>query len=264
MTPEPTMLDATLEADAAPGADAASRAALDRAVRHLRSLQHEDGWWQGELETNVTMDAEDLLMREFLGVRTDAQTEESARWIRSQQRDDGSWANFHGGPPELSTTVEAYLALRLAGDAPELPRMAAARRSVLSGGGVEASRVFTRIWLALFGLWDWSRLPAVPVEHILLPRCVPLNVYDFACWADRGAHLRARLAPPAARPRSPARRAVRRCVPGEPACRLPVRLGRRLRPARPVPAPARAAALDTLACSRAASRRGVGGRAAGG
>jgi squalene-hopene/tetraprenyl-beta-curcumene cyclase len=181
MTPEPTTLDATLETDT--GTDAAARAALQRAVDHLRGLQRKGGWWQGELETNVTMDAEDLLMREFLGVRTDARTEESARWIRSQQRADGSWANFHGGPPELSTTVEAYLALRLAGDAPDLPHMAAARRSVLAGGGLEASRVFTRIWLALFGLWDWSRLPAVPVEHILLPRWVPLNVYDFACWA---------------------------------------------------------------------------------
>jgi squalene-hopene/tetraprenyl-beta-curcumene cyclase len=161
----------------------ALRAALDRAVRHLRDLQHTGGWWQGELETNVTMDAEDLLMREFLGVRTAEQTQESARWIRSQQRDDGSWANFHGGPSDLSTTVEAYLALRLAGDGPDVPHLVRARGCILAGGGLEASRVFTRMWLALFGLWDWARLPAVPVEHILLPRWVPLDVYDFACWA---------------------------------------------------------------------------------
>ena len=37
---------------------------------HLLGLQHDEGWWQGELETNVTMDAEDLLLREFLGIRT--------------------------------------------------------------------------------------------------------------------------------------------------------------------------------------------------
>jgi hypothetical protein len=103
--------------------DDAANAALGRAVDHLRGLQHTDGWWKGELETNVTMDAEDLLLREFLGIRTEAETEEAARWIRSQQREDGTWANFFGGPAELSTTVEAYVALRLAGDSPNTPRL---------------------------------------------------------------------------------------------------------------------------------------------
>src|SRR5438876_10804146 len=90
--------------------------ALARARDHLLGLQHGQGWWQGELETNVTMDAEDLLLREFLGVRTAEQTQAAARWIASQQRDDGTWANFYGGPGDLSTTVEAYVALRLATD----------------------------------------------------------------------------------------------------------------------------------------------------
>ena len=53
------------------------------------------------------MDAEDLLMREFLGVRTERETAAAARWIRSQQRADGTWATFHGGPGDLSTTAEA-------------------------------------------------------------------------------------------------------------------------------------------------------------
>ncbi len=43
--------------------------ALERAVERLLALQHPDGWWKGLLETNVTIDAEDLLLREFLGVR---------------------------------------------------------------------------------------------------------------------------------------------------------------------------------------------------
>ena len=54
------------------------QATLDRAVDHLLSLQSPEGWWKGELETNVTMDAEDLLLRQFLGIRTDEQTEMSA------------------------------------------------------------------------------------------------------------------------------------------------------------------------------------------
>ncbi len=157
--------------------------ALARARDHLLGLQHPDGWWQGELETNVTMDAEDLLMREFLGVRTPEQTARSARWIVANQREDGTWANFYGGPGDLSTTVEAYVALRLAGHPPAAPPMARAAEWIRSQGGIPATRVFTRIWLALFGQWSWDDLPVMPPELIYLPAWFPLNVYDWGCWA---------------------------------------------------------------------------------
>jgi squalene-hopene/tetraprenyl-beta-curcumene cyclase len=156
---------------------------LERAVERLLSLQSDDGWWKGELQTNVTMDAEDLLLREFLRIRDDETTGKAARWIRSQQRDDGTWANFHGGPGDLSTTVEAYVALRLAGDAPDEEHMRRAADWARENGGIERTRVFTRVWLSLFGLWSWERVPVVPVEAIYLPPWVPLNIYDYACWA---------------------------------------------------------------------------------
>ncbi len=162
---------------------AQAQAALDLAVDDLMGRQHPDGWWQGELETNVTMDAEDLLLREFLGIRTAEQTEAAARWIRSSQRADGTWANFHGGDGNLSTTVEAYIALRLAGDEPGAPHMTQAAGWIRGQGGIEATRVFTRIWLALFGEWPWDELPVMPPELIYLPSWFPLNVYDWACWA---------------------------------------------------------------------------------
>jgi squalene-hopene/tetraprenyl-beta-curcumene cyclase len=157
--------------------------ALGRARDHLLGLQSPEGWWKGELETNVTMDAEDLLLRHVLGILDRPTAEAAAGWIRSQQRDDGTWATFHGGPADLSTTVEAYIALRLAGDEPDADHLARARRFVLDQGGVEATRVFTRIWLALVGQWSWDDLPALPPEVMLLPRRAPLNIYDFACWA---------------------------------------------------------------------------------
>ncbi|HYT09142.1 MAG TPA: squalene--hopene cyclase [Mycobacteriales bacterium] len=156
---------------------------LSSARDHLLRLQDPAGWWKGELETNVTMDAEDLMLRRFLGIGDAGQNAAAARWIRSQQRPDGTWATFHGGPADLSTTVEAYVALRLAGDLPGAPHMARAAAYVRSAGGLERSRVFTRIWLALFGEWDWEALPGMPPEVILLPPWVPLNVYDFGCWA---------------------------------------------------------------------------------
>ena len=156
---------------------------LKNAVDALVALQSEEGWWKGELETNVTMDAEDLLLREFLGIRTQEQTDATAKWIRSRQREDGTWANFFGGPPELSTTIEAYVALRLAGDSPDDEHLVRARQHIISAGGIERSRTFTRIWLAMFDLWPWAELPVIPAELVFVPRRVPLNVYDFACWA---------------------------------------------------------------------------------
>jgi squalene-hopene/tetraprenyl-beta-curcumene cyclase len=156
---------------------------LKLACEHLLSLQDEEGWWRGELQTNVTMDAEDKLLREFLGVRRADETERSAAWIRSQQRTDGTWANFYGAPGELSTTIEAYWALRLAGDPPEAEHMLSAAEFIRQEGGLEQARVFTHLWLALFGLWSWDRVPALPPEIILMPSWLPLNVYDFACWA---------------------------------------------------------------------------------
>jgi squalene-hopene/tetraprenyl-beta-curcumene cyclase len=158
-------------------------ATLRRACEHLLARQDATGWWKGELRTNVTMDAEDLLLRQFLGILRDDEVEQTARWIRSQQRPDGTWATFAGGPAELSTTVEAYAALRLAGDDPADAHLARAREFILANGGIEATRVFTRIWLALFGEWSWDELPAMPPELVLLPSWMPLNVYDWACWA---------------------------------------------------------------------------------
>jgi squalene-hopene/tetraprenyl-beta-curcumene cyclase len=170
-------------ADQQPDVTETARLTLKRAREHLVGLQHEEGWWQGELETNVTMDAEDLMLREFLGIRTEAETAAAGRWIRSQQRADGTWANFFDGPGDLSTTIEAYVALRLAGDPPDQPHMTRASQWILAQGGIEASRVFTRIWLAMLGQWSWDTLPVIPPELIYLPAWFPLNIYDWGCWA---------------------------------------------------------------------------------
>jgi squalene-hopene/tetraprenyl-beta-curcumene cyclase len=129
------------------------------------------------------MDAEDVLLRHFLGILTEADVKQTAVWIRSQQREDGTWANFYGGPGDLSTTVEAYVALRLAGDLPDAEHMKSAADWVTRSGGLTATRVFTRIWLAMSGLWDWASLPVIPPEVIYLPSWFPLNIYDWGCWA---------------------------------------------------------------------------------
>ncbi|MEV4970912.1 squalene--hopene cyclase [Streptomyces scopuliridis] len=161
----------------------AAERATARSVEHLLGRQDAQGWWKGDLATNVTMDAEDLLLRQFLGVQDARTTEASALFIRGEQRADGTWATFYGGPADLSATIEAYVALRLAGDSPEDPHMARASHWVREQGGIAGSRVFTRVWLALFGWWKWDDLPELPPELIFFPKWFPLNIYDFGCWA---------------------------------------------------------------------------------
>ncbi|MEU7033333.1 squalene--hopene cyclase [Streptomyces sp. NPDC046237] len=167
----------------ATGLDEAAKRAAERSIDHLLGLQDAEGWWKGDLETNVTMDAEDLLLRQFLGILDAETTRAAALFIRGEQREDGAWATFYGGPGELSATIEAYVALRLAGDLPEAPHMARAAAWIRERGGIAAARVFTRIWLALFGWWKWDDLPELPPELIFLPKWFPLNIYDFGCWA---------------------------------------------------------------------------------
>jgi squalene-hopene/tetraprenyl-beta-curcumene cyclase len=152
---------------------------VERAAERLLSLQHPEGWWKGELESNATMIAEHLFLLHFLGLR-DLETDRLlANELLARRRADGTWSIWFEGPPDLSVTVEAYTALKLAGvDAGDATR-AYIRRS----GGVAKTRIFTRAFLALIGQWPWRRLAHVPVELILLPDEGPLSVYDFACWA---------------------------------------------------------------------------------
>ncbi|MFZ3599489.1 squalene--hopene cyclase [Streptomyces sp. BH104] len=184
--PQPTSATTAQLTDTTPGAagpEAAAGRAIQRATDFLLARQDDRGWWKGDLDTNVTMDAEDLLLRQFLGIRDQATTEAAALFIRGEQREDGTWATFYGGPGELSTTIEAYVALRLAGDAPDDAHMAKASAWIRERGGIAESRVFTRIWLALFGWWKWDDLPELPPELIYFPKWMPLNIYDFGCWA---------------------------------------------------------------------------------
>ncbi|MDQ2961123.1 MAG: squalene--hopene cyclase [Candidatus Dormibacteraeota bacterium] len=166
----------------APLAGATTRA-VDSAVDHLLHLQDAEGWWAGELETNVTMTAEHVLLLTFLGLPVDEIRAGAVRHLLEAQRDDGSWALYHDGPADVSTTIEAYVALRVLGLAPSRPELGDALRVILEQGGVAHARVFTKIWLAMFGAYPWEGVPSMPPELVWLPSTVPLNLYDFACWA---------------------------------------------------------------------------------
>ena len=153
--------------------------AIDRGVRRLLELQRPDGIWVGELESNVTMTAQHLFWNHFLGLRTPDLDRRIANELMARMRDDGTWSIWFDGPPDLSTSVEAYVALRMAGVDPGARALEYIRRE----GGIPKSRLFTKCFLALLGQWPWQRMVPIPPELILLPPKGPFSVYNFACWA---------------------------------------------------------------------------------
>jgi squalene-hopene/tetraprenyl-beta-curcumene cyclase len=157
--------------------------ALNRAIAWLLQEQTTEGWWSGELETNVTMTAEHVLLFRFLGLSLDEFRPGAIAHILGNQRSDGSWALYYDGPADLSTTVEAYVALKVLGVDPACDEMRKALTVILRAGGVANARVFTKIWLALFGVYPWSGVPSLPPELVYFPLWMPFNLYDFACWA---------------------------------------------------------------------------------
>ena len=156
---------------------------VDAAAERLLALQNPAGFWWGLLETNVCMEAEYVLLAHCLDKRDRGREEQILRHMLHTQGADGAWAIFPGGPGDLNATVEAYQALKLIGLRADEEPLARARAFILANGGAGATRVFTRLWLALVGQFAWDELPVVPPELILLPDFLPLNIYDFACWA---------------------------------------------------------------------------------
>jgi squalene-hopene/tetraprenyl-beta-curcumene cyclase len=157
--------------------------ALDAGVERLLSLQKPGGWWVAELESNVTMTAQHIFWNTFLRLADDELVSRCANELLARQNAGGTWSIYWGGEPDLAATVESYAALRMAGLDADDPRLAGARRFVEAKGGIGASRVFTRIWLALFGLWPWEEVQAIPPEFVLLRPELPFSIYDFGCWA---------------------------------------------------------------------------------
>ena len=165
------------------GEDLRLSGAIESATRWLLKAQDAEGWWWGELEANVSITAEYLLLTHHLGIADRDVWNKIAAYLRHHQQPQGYWAQWYGGPGELSTTIEAYFALKLAGEDPNAPHMRRAREWVLANGGIAKARVFTKLWLALFDQFDWDRLPAMPPWIVLLPSWFPFNLYEFGSWA---------------------------------------------------------------------------------
>ncbi len=158
-------------------------AAIRRARDHLLKLQSSEGYWVFELEADCTIPAEYILMMHYMDEMDAGLQAKIACYLRSRQQADGSYPLFAGGEGDVSCTVKAYYALKLAGDDIEAAHMARARHWILSQGGAARSNVFTRIMLAMFKQVPWRAVPFIPVEIMLLPRWFPFNMDKFSYWS---------------------------------------------------------------------------------
>lgn len=157
--------------------------AIARARDALLAHQHPEGYWCFELEADCTISAEYICMMHFLGEVDEELQARLAAYLRSRQQEDGGWPLYPGGGLDLSCTVKAYYALKLAGDPPGERHMRRAREAILARGGAARSNVFTRYLLAMFGQVPWRAVPFLPVEIMLLPRGFPFHLSKVSYWS---------------------------------------------------------------------------------
>jgi squalene-hopene/tetraprenyl-beta-curcumene cyclase len=162
-------------------------AAIEDVRAELKNLQRPDGHWVFELEADATIPAEYILLRHFLAeseADLDRELERKlAVYLRSRQGRHGGWPLFHEGDFDISASVKAYYALKIAGDDPEASHMRRAREAILAHGGASRCNVFTRVTLALFGQVPWRAVPVMPVEIMLLPRWFPFHLDKVSYWS---------------------------------------------------------------------------------
>jgi squalene-hopene/tetraprenyl-beta-curcumene cyclase len=149
---------------------------IDRGVNYLLSLQASEGYWMGELEADTTLESDYIFYLHVINKASPERIAKLANYVRRRQLDDGGWNIYFGGPSELNATIKAYVALRLAGGAPESDPLRRAARRVHELGGLESANSYTRLYLALVGAVGWDMVPAIPPELMsrsISTRCRP-------------------------------------------------------------------------------------------
>jgi squalene-hopene/tetraprenyl-beta-curcumene cyclase len=157
-------------------------AAQARTRDWLLADQSPDGYWEGQLEGDVILEAESIMLKAFLGREDDPICRKFAKSIRAQQLPDGGWPIHPGGSTDVSASVEAYLALKIMGASPDEAAMVRARAAILELGGVHACNSFTRFNLAFLGQVSYDECPCVPPELMLVPSRWRFSLYAMSAW----------------------------------------------------------------------------------
>ena len=156
---------------------------LERARDWLFGQQSDEGFWCGELEADVMLEADYIFMHTLLGTGDPGKMERAVNEILRHQNDDGGWSLYPGGPSNISYGVKAYLALKLMGWSQNHPVLTRAREWVLAHGGVVECNTFTKIYLCALGQYDYDAVPAIPPEIVLFPNWFYFNIYEISSWS---------------------------------------------------------------------------------
>ncbi len=161
---------------------------LDFAIKKARSRlfkeqDKREGYWVGELEGDAALTAEYLMLMHFMGRVDIIKQEKAASFLIKTQQNEGGWNIYYKGPSDISISVKCYFALKLAGYSKDEAFMKKARDCILKMGGIMESNTFTKIYLAIFGQFDWKGIPALPIEIILLPNLFFFNIYEMSYWS---------------------------------------------------------------------------------
>lgn len=174
------------ELQVADGLLAGTAQAMRKSVDALLSLQCSQGYWWADLSADTTLESDYILLQLWLhpprnGVwnpPTRQRIDRAVESILSRQLPDGGFNIYPNGPADVSATVKAYFALKLAGLGYEDPRLASARERILALGGIQAANSYVKINLSLFGLYPREFCPSIPPEMILSGNFI----YEMSSW----------------------------------------------------------------------------------
>ena len=156
--------------------------AIEQSQAYLLSVQKPEGYWIGELMVDSTLVSDTIAYHHWAGDLNKEWQRKAANHIFSMQLPDGGWNIYYGGPSEVNATIKAYLALKLAGIPERDPRMLRAREMALHLGGVPRMNTFSKLYLALFGLFPWKYVPTIPCEIILIGKWFHVNFHEMSSW----------------------------------------------------------------------------------
>jgi len=161
-------------------------AAVERAVSALTEQQDAAGYWCAELTADTTLESDYILLQLWMHSPVDGAwnpptrvlIQKAAQSILARQLPDGGFNIYQKGPTELSATVKAYCALKLAGLSENDPRLARARECILERGGIQAANSYVKINLSLFDLYPREHVPTIPPELVLMGDII----YRMSSW----------------------------------------------------------------------------------
>jgi squalene-hopene/tetraprenyl-beta-curcumene cyclase len=157
--------------------------AIRRSQELLLGMQKPEGYWVGELIVDATLVADMVAYHHWDRNVDPVWQQKAVKHILDRQLPDGGWNIYPGGPAEVNATIKCYLALKLAGVPPTDPRMLRARAMAKSLGGVPRMNTFSKLYLALIGLYPWKYVPTIPCEVLLIGKWFHVNFWEMSNWS---------------------------------------------------------------------------------